>query len=170
MGRAGTSNFQLGTSKKMDKNFGHVNASTHTYTYLHTAVSYHTAHTTTCIVLLSMQESKLHKIGPLVEGEGERGHVFQLDEMKMEGVGTIVWIFLVFSLLHVVSGSTAYSALCDSVFCSVLSEANAEINKLKGTNMIDCCLHYLLSSSSEVILLPSFHPLHQLTTSLFKVQ
>ena len=129
MGRAGTSNFQLGTSKKMDKNFGHVNASLPIPTYLHTAVSYHT---TTCIVLLSMQESKLHKIGPLVEGEGERGHVFQLDEMKMEGVGTIVWIFLVFSLLHVVSGSTAYSALCDSVFCSVLSEANAEINKLKG--------------------------------------
>ena len=129
-------------------------------TYLHTAVSYHTAHTTTCIVLLSMQESKLHKIGPLVEGEGERGHVFQLDEMKMEGVGTIVWIFLVFSLLHVVSGSTAYSALCDSVFCSVLSEANAEINKLKGTNMIDCCLHYLLSSLSEIILLPSIHSIN----------
>ena len=106
------------------------------------------------------QESKLHKIGPLVEGEGERGHVFQLDEMKMEGVGTIVWIFLVVSLLHVVSGSTAYSALCDSVFCSVLSEANAEINKLKGTNMIDCCLHYLLSSSSEVILLPSIHSIN----------
>ena len=54
----------------------------------------------------------------------------------MNGAHGMVWVLLIASLLHVANGSSAYSTLCDSVFCSVLGEANAEINKLRGKNMM----------------------------------
>lgn len=58
----------------------------------------------------------------------------------MNAVHSIVWALLIASLLHIANGSSAYSTLCDSVFCNVLGEANAEINKLRDIIVEGSCI------------------------------